>query len=120
MGGPRPAPPPSPVPRPAPPTPAQLTPGECPVRKVGCSRNSCCPGVAQTGMQTFPCPGSDPGWNGCQTDWNSDPAPRPAPPPVPQPAPTPDPTCADEDGNCRYYTSYCNLENVKAVCKKTC
>jgi len=29
-------------------------------------------------------------------------------------------TCADEDGNCRFYTNYCSAENVKAVCKKTC
>merc|ERR1712176_1442348 len=29
-------------------------------------------------------------------------------------------TCADEDGNCRFYASYCSAENVKAVCKKTC
>merc|ERR1712151_30760 len=29
-------------------------------------------------------------------------------------------TCADTDGNCRFYTSYCNADNVKAVCKKTC
>merc|ERR1712176_664780 len=28
--------------------------------------------------------------------------------------------CADQDGNCRYYTSYCNTDNVKKVCKKTC
>merc|ERR1712087_10953 len=29
-------------------------------------------------------------------------------------------TCADEDGNCRFYTQYCSAENGKAVCKKTC
>merc|ERR1711920_444184 len=29
-------------------------------------------------------------------------------------------TCADEDGNCRFYTKYCFADNVKAVCKKTC
>merc|ERR1712051_1128719 len=48
------------------------------------------------------------------------PEPTPVPTPEPTQAPTPEPTCADEDGNCRFYTSYCNAENVKAVCKKTC
>jgi len=28
--------------------------------------------------------------------------------------------CSDTDGNCRHYTSYCNTDNIKAVCKKTC
>jgi len=51
-----------------------------------------------------------------------EPTPEPIPLPTPEPtqAPTPEPTCADEDGNCRFYTSYCNAENVKAVCKETC
>merc|ERR1719336_2194166 len=51
-----------------------------------------------------------------------EPTPEPTPLPTPEPtqAPTPEPACADEDGNCRFYTGYCNAENVKAVCKKTC
>lgn len=28
--------------------------------------------------------------------------------------------CADLDGNCRYYTSYCNTENIQRQCQKTC
>lgn len=31
-----------------------------------------------------------------------------------------DGACSDLDGNCRYYTSYCNTDNIKAKCKKTC
>jgi len=28
--------------------------------------------------------------------------------------------CADLDGNCRYYTSYCGTDNIKRQCRKTC
>lgn len=28
--------------------------------------------------------------------------------------------CTDLDGNCRYYTSYCDRDNVKTQCRKTC
>merc|ERR1712060_550354 len=28
--------------------------------------------------------------------------------------------CKDDDGNCKYYTSYCNTDHIKNVCKKTC
>jgi len=28
--------------------------------------------------------------------------------------------CSDTDGNCRYYTSYCDQQNIKDVCKQTC
>merc|ERR1719203_1504966 len=87
---PRPAPtpaPPTPVPPPPPtpappapvPTPGQITPGVCFGSSVLCGVNSCCPGVADTDMQTFPCPGSDPGWNLCQAALPSDPAPSPPP-----------------------------------------
>merc|ERR1712012_1024830 len=31
-----------------------------------------------------------------------------------------DGACSDRDGNCPYYTSYCNTDRVKAECKKTC
>jgi len=29
-------------------------------------------------------------------------------------------SCADLDGNCRFYTDYCDTDNVKKQCKKTC
>merc|ERR1719471_2654235 len=82
--------PPTPIPTPAPPTPVPTPstspvrpgapPGVCPGSGVGCSANSCCPGVPESGDQTFPCPGSDPGWNGCQT---VPPTPEPTPPTTP-------------------------------------
>merc|ERR1719343_1305262 len=28
--------------------------------------------------------------------------------------------CEDQDGNCRYYASYCNQANIKRDCKRTC
>jgi len=29
-------------------------------------------------------------------------------------------SCEDQDGNCRHYTSYCNTDRIKDLCKKTC
>merc|ERR1712129_636816 len=28
--------------------------------------------------------------------------------------------CGDKDGNCRYYTSYCDQANIKEKCQRTC
>jgi len=40
----------------------------CPYTGNGCAGNQCCPGAAQTGGKTFPCPSADADWNGCQAD----------------------------------------------------
>merc|ERR1719350_757220 len=34
---------------------------------VACNGNQCCPGVAASSFQTYPCGSADPGWNGCST-----------------------------------------------------
>jgi len=39
---------------------------KCPYSGAGCAGNQCCPGAAQTGGKTFPCPSADPNWNHCQ------------------------------------------------------
>merc|ERR1712151_1328973 len=48
------------------------------------------------------------------------PRPRPVPPPATPRRRQPQQGCADLDGNCRYYTEYCNTENIKNQCRKTC